>query len=195
MFPEFWDTLQNEVLPHFPADVSIHSIRRGHKDRGLASIEPSFSAWIKRFHIQTVAWLHRIALEHLRTWAENPTAARGFLGFGSQLEYSEEICFCWEPKLETAAAFLSRVERQVRALSASAAKCPLPLSDAHAEWLCLYQFRGLSPGDIQKWVTKNRDDSRGTTEDASVIRKGYTSAAKRLGIQPRPPKRGPSRRK
>jgi hypothetical protein len=193
--PEFWDTLRDNVLPCWPrnAQVSIHSIRRGYLDPALTSIQPSFLAWTERFHIETVTWLHRIALMQLRAWSENPEV-RGWLGLMSALEWGDSILsFEWDPKLETAAACVSRLEREVRAVSDSAEKCPLPLSDLHAEWLALYQLAGLSPSAIQKRAKDG--NARGIEDDTSAIRKGYQSAATRLNIALRPQRRGRPRRK
>jgi len=200
--PEFWNSLRDEVLPHWPANVSIHSIWRGYLHPTFASIQPSFRAWIERFHIEPVAWLHQIALKQLRawadyrdTWAENPEAPRGFF-LASGSEWGDRILsfsFDWDRKLETLTAFESRIKREIRAAAGSDStdkcKSPLPLSDLHATWLVLYQMAELSPSEILK-RTASDGKACGREDASSTIRHGCESAAERLNIALRPQRRG-----
>src|ERR1039458_3166111 len=70
--PEFLRSLRKTVLPHFPDNVSAQTIRRGYMAPDLAAIQESFRAWAEGFSIQSVYWLHRVALRTLRMWSEHP---------------------------------------------------------------------------------------------------------------------------
>jgi hypothetical protein len=192
VYPKFWQDLRDTVLPNLPANISMHSIRRGYRDPALSPIRPSFAAWTQSFNIESVSWLQKVALRTLRAWTNHP-AMRGF-DPGATAEWTgEPVQFSWDPSLESAPAFLKRVREQVKTVADSRTdKSPDPLNRRHAEWLILYQFAGLSPRQIQQ-----RDAGMGrfagTPEDASVIRKGYKAVADRLGIPLRKPNRGRAR--
>jgi hypothetical protein len=194
--PEFWRSLRKTVLPHFPDNVSAQTIRRGYMAPALAAIQEPFRAWAEGFSIQSVYWLHAVALRTLRMWLEHP-AMQGF-DPGAASEWNDEVVFQFSVKLETKRAIRERLNQILDATdSDDDEECPVILNESHAVWLALHQFAGLSARQIQQWEL-----SRGRTigvvrakanvrdiPDVSVIRKGYKAAADRLGI-PRTSKPG-----
>jgi hypothetical protein len=187
--PEFLRSLRKTVLPHFPDNVSAQTIRRGYMAPDLAAIQESFRAWAEGFSIQSVYWLHRVALRTLRMWSEHP-AMQGF-DPGAASEWDHEIYF--PPYLKTQGTKRAWRERAEQILaeadSSDDEECPAILNESHAVWLALYQFAGLSAQQIHQWEL-SRGRATGTAWDVSVIRKGYKAAADRLGIIPRTSKPG-----
>jgi hypothetical protein len=188
--PEFLRSLRKTVLPHFPDNVSAQTIRRGYMAPDLAAIQEPFRAWIEGFNIQSVEWLHAVALRTLRMWSEHP-AMQGF-DPGAASEWDDEVDLgVYSKKLGTKRECLERIKQILNATdSDDDEKCPTILNESHAVWLALHQFAGLSAQQIQQWEL-----SRGRTigvvrakanvrdiPDVSVIRKGYKAAADRLGI-------------
>jgi hypothetical protein len=187
--PEFLSSLRKTVLPHFPDNVSAQNIRRGYMAPDLASIQEPFRVWAERFSIQSVYWLHEVALRTLRMWSEHP-AMQGFEP-GAASEWNDEIYFPpYSGKQGTKRACLERVKQILdEANSDDDEKCPPILNESHAVWLALYQFAGLSAQQIQQWEL-SQGRTTGSALDVSVIRKGYKAAADRLGIIPRKSKPG-----
>jgi len=78
-----------------------------------------------------------------------------------KLELTPLTAFLGGRERKPVAELVARVEREAKQISAPIEKCPLPLSQIHAEWLVLYQFCGFSPGEIQKRRSNNKDKPEG----------------------------------
>jgi hypothetical protein len=147
----------------------------------LAAIQEPFRAWIEGFNIQSVEWLHAVALRTLRMWSEHP-AMQGF-DPGAASEWDDEVDLgVYSKKLGTKRECLERIKQILNATdSDDDEKCPTILNESHAVWLVLHQFAGLSAQQIQQWEL-SQGHTTGSALDVSVIRKGYKVAADRLGI-------------
>src|ERR1035437_3964425 len=126
--PGFLRSLRKTVLPHFPDNVSAQSIRRGYMAPDLAAIQEPFRVWTEGFSIQSVDWLHRVALRTLRMWSDHPNM-QGF-DPGAASEWVTEVEFPpFSPKLETKQAYRKRVEQILDATGSADEKCKVVLND------------------------------------------------------------------
>jgi hypothetical protein len=195
--PEFFRTLREAVLPLFPVGVPYGLLRSGDYHRPiLEPIREAFEVWTKRFNIQNVTWLHRVALQTVRAWKVNPTLNSFQIGSDADFVPEDRFQFVRERDMETLNAFLARIEKTVRAYYAeiNGQVSPINLNPLHAEWLVRFQLMGQSPAFILRTSSvstrapRTKDDTAG-----SLIQKGYEKAAAHLGIPLRPSKRGKSR--
>jgi hypothetical protein len=191
--PEFLGVLRDTVLPVFPTGVGS-AVRGGDfRASALAHIGSPFTAWLERFNIRSVVWLHRAALETLQAWRLYPDLKSFTFRGPAEFTREDQFLFVRDRDLETLAGFLKRVESEIRAHydeAVGGVKSPHNLNEQHAEWLVRFQFMGQSPGKIQSEAAIHIGDDI----DSSVIRKGYESAAAQLGIPLRLARRGAKRR-
>jgi hypothetical protein len=105
-------------------------------------------------------------------WKEHPESASFEIGCVS--EFRKPITFQFYED-EIVEEVISRFEKFV----VSTRKKRAPLNEKHAEWLILFQFKGLSAAKIRSATHA----TVGSNEDPSAIQKGYASVACRLGIE------------
>ena len=197
MTPEFWSDLRAMVLPHFPANISPHAMKKGYRGPAFSTMAPYFLSWLERYHIETVDWLHAEALVTLRAWNDNPkmqsyvrTAPSTWLPAVPVFEGPQTL-------IETRAVFVQRANEYFQSVKeqeiiSGMAEPPERLADNHAEWLALRQFTELSISEIAK---KTKTPQPKNDPDFNTLRRQIVNTAKRLHILLRSHPPGPKKRK
>jgi hypothetical protein len=203
IYPKVLTDLSLDVFPHYITAAkkgfnfdrilwSSHTspTKEIAKERELAS---ALSVWAKRFNADVV-WLTDQALRTLRGWYVAPdwraalewNSLSSFTGSRSTGERFEFQCEGWETELLTWSRYsesvrerfetqLTAYEKQTRKLAESCGliRARRKFSPDNLDWFVLYQFAGLSSGEIaDKWAAK------GKAVDESTVLKGIKVAAK-----------------
>jgi len=167
--PEVLQRLHDDVLPIF---LKAHSGAVLHK---------AIATWARSVHLDA-DWIKDVAKHTLAMWAQEPPEK---LDWGMPLDQylprkSKTLLVKWNPKMETAAAFKSRVRQEVdrfqtQLRSAGWLRQREIRSPQVFEWLLLHQVRGLSYSRIANEAGRTR----------RTVEEGVKALAALLTIPPR----------
>ncbi len=190
VLPELIGELANEVFPLYINGGELAY------EFWYERWEKAFDNWAAKFNID-FAWMRDQAFRTLEGWRTDPTSLKtrewSHLDYWRTVERASGFeCDGWAPEIEPFDDYKKRVREEFKKFLANtkrnapnfaAEKGLIPTqrqySSQNLEWLVLYQFGGMSCGQIaNKWGDGHED----WDGDASGVRKGVQAGARLLAI-------------
>ncbi|MGA2185129.1 MAG: hypothetical protein ABSH47_19090 [Bryobacteraceae bacterium] len=171
-----------------------------------AAFRNAMEKWASAHHL-TTEWIKKEAYHTLNSWLMNPHDDRnwatrfvaGWLCYTKDdkanaptLHIDDRWCFePWPVVNKRLQAQIAVYRTEVKKYSQLMGFDPeiVRKSRAHHQWLALYQCRGKSPTEIRAWHRKEHN----STVDATAVSHAIEALAKVIGLERRPPRRGPDR--